>query len=52
MKVPAGSYGCQVISRTMRNPLGYPLILILGYELERQNEEFHFAEKQEKKDLI
>lgn len=49
VKVLAGSYGCQVISRTRRNPFVYPLILILCYGLERQNEEFCCAEKQEKK---
>lgn len=54
MKVPAGSCGCHVIYRTRRNPLVSPLVLILGYELESQNEGFHFAGKQDKKgpDLV
>lgn len=51
MKVPAGPYGCHVICRTRRNPLVSPLVLILGYELESQNEEFHFAGKKDKKGL-
>lgn len=54
MKVPAGSCGCHVIYRTRRNPLVSPLVLILGYELESQNEGFNFAGKQDKKgpDLV